>query len=90
MSHSTHVGFRLPVIYTPPRFALAALLLPPAFDAPNARAVGHIARALTASINVPPSLDFRGVTRPPFVPSELVGVGHIARQPLCFCIDGAS
>ena len=35
------------------------------------------ARALTASINVPPSRLLRGVTRPPFVPSVLVGVGHI-------------
>jgi hypothetical protein len=39
--------------------------------------VGHIVRALSASINVPPSLALLGVTSPPLVPSVLVGVGHI-------------
>ena len=42
----------------------------------HAVGVGHIARALTASISVPPSRLLRGVTLPPFVPNEAVGVGH--------------
>jgi hypothetical protein len=43
--------------------------------------VGQIVRALSASISVPPSRALVGVTLPPFVPSVLVGVGHIDTAP---------
>lgn len=49
--------------------------------------VGHIARALTASISVPPSLLLRGVTRPPFVPRLLVGVGHACTFTYWFSVN---
>lgn len=40
-----------------------------------AEGVGNV-RLATASMRLPPSFDFRGVTRPPWLPSVEVGVGQ--------------
>ena len=83
MSHSTHVGFNEPPICSDRGREFLANVSGLAFPDRQSRDVGVAnARLDTASISVPPSLDFRGVTRPPFVPSELVGVGHIGAKKL--------
>ena len=98
MSHSTHVGFREPLIYCPSRFARALLLLPPAFDAPFERAVGHSFTAIASGVPIPLPFFFSALIRSrrashvagcsPSCITLASGVGHSARQPGCFCIDG--
>ncbi len=79
MSHSTHVGFSCPPICSDNgrefRFSVDSDAFPD-FQGLEV-GVGHI-RDAKASIRLPPSLDFRGVTRPPWLPSVARGVGHIA------------
>ena len=80
INHSTHTGLNLPPAGMAPMSGSVSWprLCPPlalpfqSFE----DGVGK-ARALTASISVPPSRLLRGVTRPPFVAKELVGVGHM-------------
>ncbi len=77
MSHSTHVGFNSPPICSERGREFFANVSGLALPERQSRDVGVAKlRALTASISVPPSRLFRGVTRPPLSPSEDVGVGQ--------------
>lgn len=78
MSHSTHSGFSAPPTSSLRGRLFCFVALLPDFQS-RASGVGHV-RALTASISVPPSRPFLGVIRPPLVPRDAVGVGHIAAQ----------
>ena len=83
INHSTQSGLSCPPGSTPARNNAPGMLSWSICEGGSALfllsftvGVGHISRALTASINVPPSRPLRGVTRPPFVPRLAVGVGH--------------
>ena len=77
ISHSTHVGFNSPPICSLNGRELRSIVAWLAFPLRQSRAVGVAkVRALSASISVPPSRALSGVTKPPFVPRLLVGVGH--------------
>lgn len=83
ISHSTHVGFNFPPTWSANPTWGSVGLRPVSFttvlfgSTSIALGVRHIVRAFSASINVPPSRALAGVTLPPFVPSVLVGVGHL-------------
>jgi hypothetical protein len=79
ISHSTHVGFKLPPICSLKGREFLSCVAWLALPLRQSRAVGVAkVRALTASISVPPSRLLRGVTRPPLVPRLAVGVGQFA------------
>ena len=81
ISHSTHVGFSAPptcVDRPSPDVGESPLRLWLSLTVGVAQSV----RALSASISVPPSRALLGVTRSPFVPSVLVGVGHSALRAI--------
>lgn len=77
MSHSTQSGFRGPPVWAfSGRLFLLICADPPLFAASCVVGVAHLSRALTASMSVPPSRPFLGVTRPPFSARDAVGVGQ--------------
>src|SRR6185312_8994833 len=78
INHSTHRGFRRPPTCSDSGRLFLSIVASEAFPERQSRAEGvaQVVRALTASMSVPPSRLFRGVTRPPLVARDLVGVGH--------------
>jgi hypothetical protein len=83
INHSTHGGFRFPPTFSLSGRAFLSCVACDAFPDFQSRAVGvgHFSRIETASIRFPPLRVFRGVTRPPCVPSDERGVGHILATP---------
>lgn len=93
MSHSTQGGFRLPPALLGPTARPSKPFtgtIPVDTESPVslwslAVGVGHDVRADTASTRFPPSRLLRGVTRPPWLPSDASGVGQGFRLRSTIC-----
>jgi hypothetical protein len=84
MSHSTHVGFKLPPTCSLNGRLLSCVPIEPDFQS-RLVGVAQVVRADNASIGVPPSRVLAGAARPSLLPGVLVGDGHRASRPYLTC-----